>query len=309
MELRHTACRQAKLLSILRQELGMSSTLVKRLKYKGAFTVNGQRVFTDHPVRVGDRVCVCLDEPVPEYPAEDGALSILYEDDALIALDKPSGLLIHPSSARNTGTLANRLTAYYRRSGQPCAVHPVSRLDRDTFGVVLFAKSAHFHARMNAVARAGGLEKTYHAAVFGCPPESEGLIDAPIARVEGSSLLRCVRADGKPARTQYRVLAQDGGCSLLELHPLTGRTHQLRLHCAAMGCPILGDPQYGSPESLAFSRRFGLQGQQLCALRLRFRHPSEEKTVEIVSNQEVSLDFCRGLVLQYKNENTDEPSE
>lgn len=309
MELQHTVCREAKLLSILRQEMGMSSTLVKRLKYKGAFTVNGLHVFTDYPVKIGDCVRVCLDEPVPEYPAEDEPIDILYEDSALIALDKPSGLLMHPSSSRNTGTLANRLVAYYRRTGQPCAVHPVSRLDRDTFGVVLLAKSAHSHAGMNAVSRAGGLEKTYHAVVFGCPPEKEGFFDAPIARVEGSSLLRCIRADGKPARTQYRVLAQRNGCALLELRPLTGRTHQLRLHCAAMECPIVGDPQYGSPESRAFSDRLGLQGQQLCAVRLRFRHPSEEKTVEIVSNQEVSLDFCDGLVLQYRNENTDESSE
>ena len=112
MELTHTAQRNTKLLSILRQELNLSSTLVKRLKFRGAYTVNGLPVRTDYPVQVGDVVCVRLDEPTPVYPAEEGDLHILYEDDALIAVDKPAGMLVHPSSARNTGTLANRLIAY-----------------------------------------------------------------------------------------------------------------------------------------------------------------------------------------------------
>lgn len=298
MELLHTAQREAKLLSILRQELGMSSTLVKRLKYCGAYTVNGQTVFTNYPVKIGDQIRVRLDEPTPDYPAEDAPLDILYEDTALIALDKPAGMLMHPSSARNTGTLANRLTAYYRRTAQPCAVHPVSRLDRDTFGVVLLAKNSHYHARMNALAKAGRIEKTYHAAVFGAPDADEGCIELPIARVEGESLLRCIRDDGKPSRTEFRVLERRGGCALLELRPLTGRTHQLRLHCAHMGFPILGDPQYASAEALDFSRRFGLTHQQLCAVRLRFPHPVAEKTLEILSKQEVSLDFLDTPVLQ-----------
>lgn len=108
---------------------------------------------------------VCLDEPRPDYPAEDGPLSILYEDEAMLAVDKPQGMLVHPSFSRQTGTLANRLLGYYDRTGQACAVHPVSRLDRDTFGVVLLAKNAHAHALLIAAEK----HKTYHAAVRGVP--------------------------------------------------------------------------------------------------------------------------------------------
>lgn len=303
MKLTHTAEREARLLSILRRELGMSSSLVGRLKYRGAFTVNGVTAFTNHPVRVGDRVEVLLDEPMPDYPAEDAPLSIVYEDAWLIALDKPAGLLMHPSSARNTGTLANRLTAYYRRTGQPCAVHPISRLDRDTFGVVLLAKSSHVHAKMHALQRAHGIEKVYRAAVLGIPPQSEGEIDAPIARVAGDSLLRRIAPEGKPAVSRYRVLSSarlgENGqpCSLLELQPLTGRTHQLRLHCADLGCPILGDPQYGTPASTALSEALGLTGQQLCAVSLRFVHPMTGVLTEIRTDYQINLDFYRASVV------------
>ena len=196
MELRCTAERETHLLSILRRELQLSSTLMRRLKYCGAYTVNGEPAHTDRPVRPGDVVRVCLDEPRPDYPAEDGPLSILYEDEALLAVDKPQGMLVHPSFSRQTGTLANRLLGYYDRTGQACAVHPVSRLDRDTFGVVLLAGwTAQAHALLIAAEK----HKTYHAAVRGVPQPPEGMIDVPIARLSPESLLRCVRADGQPA--------------------------------------------------------------------------------------------------------------
>lgn len=294
MELRCTAAREAKLLSILRQELSMSSTLVKRLKFQNAYRVNGVPVRTDFLVRPGDEVTVRLDEPTPVYPAEDGELHIVYEDESLIAVDKPAGMLVHPSSARNTGTLANRLTAYYQKTGQACAIHPVSRLDRDTFGVVLLAKNAHVHAQMCALSKAGEIEKTYHALVCGAPPAAEGVLDAPLARKAPPSLLRCIRADGKEARTRYRLLRADGRLSLLELQPLTGRTHQLRVHCAHFGFPILGDPQYGNEASRALSEQFGLPYQQLCAVKLAFRHPMTGKNVEIRSDLDVGLDFLSG---------------
>ena len=286
MKLTHIAQRETKLLSILRQELSLSSTLVKRLKYRNAFLVQGQAVRTNHIVRVGDEVCVIMDEDTPEYPIEDAPIDILYEDDALIAIDKPAGMLMHPSSAQNEGTLANRLLGYYQKTGQACAVHPVSRLDRDTFGVVLLAKNAHAHAKMHEMLMEQGLEKIYHAAVCGVPEVQEGLIDAPIARRSPESLLRCVREDGKPAQTRFRVLERKNGCALLELQPLTGRTHQLRVHCAHMGFPIAGDPQYGNDA-------FGLPYQQLCAVRLRFRHPLTENFIEICTKQSVSLDFLQ----------------
>ena len=287
MELVQTAARQGRLSSFLRKELGLSSGLMNRLKWQQAIFVNGVPQHTNYSVQPGDRITVVLDEPTPDYPAEDGALTVLYEDDHLLAVDKPAGMLIHPSRCQNSGTLANRVIAYYRRTGQKCAFHPITRLDRDTFGVVLLAKNAHIHAVMNQ----HPFQKTYHALVYGGPEEAQGIIDAPIARKPLPSLLREVRQDGKPSVTAYTLLARLGEQSLLSLTPITGRTHQLRVHCAYRGFPILGDPQYGSEASKAFSAAFGLESQLLCARSLVFSHPVTQKTVEIHSKLDV--DFLR----------------
>ena len=281
MILTHTASRAGKLLTFLRRELDLSSSLVKRLKWQHAFLVDGQPVHTDYPVRPGQTITVLLDEAEPEFPPQDGPLDILYEDDALLALDKPAGLLMHPSFYRDTGTLANYVLGYYRRTGQACAVHPVSRLDRDTFGVVLLAKNAHIHAKMMEALQAGRVQKTYEALVLDGPDTDSGLWTFPIARKSGESLLREVRADGQAAQTRFRVLERHSGWSRLALEPVTGRTHQLRVHCAHVGCPILGDPQYGNARSLAY----GLPHQQLCAVRLEFTHPVTGAAVTLHTRQ------------------------
>lgn len=281
MVLHLTAARRDKLVSFLRRELGLSSSLVKRLKWRGAFLVNGETAHTDRMVEVGEEITVVLSEDAPDYPAEDGALDILYEDDALLALDKPAGILMHPSFHRNTGTLANFVAGYYARTGQPCAVHPVSRLDRDTFGVVLLAKNAHVHGLLMDAQRRGDLRKTYQALTWGCPDPPEGIWDAPLGRVPGESLLRRVDPVGKIARTEYRVLETQGGLARLELHPLTGRTHQLRVHCAYAGCPILGDSQYGNSQAMTF----GFSGQQLLAKALSLPHPLTGEAVTLTSRQ------------------------
>lgn len=281
MVLHLTAQRRGKLVSFLRRELGLSSSLVKRLKWRGAFLVNGETAHTDRMVEVGEEITVVLSEDAPDYPAEDGALDILYEDDAILALDKPAGILMHPSFHRNTGTLANFVAGYYARSGQACAVHPVSRLDRDTFGVVLLAKNAHVHGLLMDAQRRGDLRKTYQALTWGCPDPPEGIWDAPLGRVPGESLLRRVDPAGKIARTEYRVLETQGGLARLELHPLTGRTHQLRVHCAYAGCPILGDSQYGNSQAMTF----GFSGQQLLAKALSLPHPLTGAAVTLTSRQ------------------------
>ena len=289
MELRHKVETEGKLLRFLRREMGMSSTLVGRLKYQKAFLVNGVPVFTNYMVKPGDEITVIMDEPTPEYPAEEGPLDILYEDEALIAIDKPPGLMMHPSTCRITGTLANRLTWYYQSTAQPCAVHPVSRLDRDTFGVVLLAKNSHVHALMHQAQKRGELQKVYEAALYGALTPLNGQIDAPIARLSERSLLRCVREDGKPALTRYETIARGETVSLVRLWPMTGRTHQLRVHCAHMGAPILGDPQYGNEASLACGKALGCESQQLCARSLSFCHPLTGEPLELRSRRELFL--------------------
>ena len=283
MKLELVATREGRLSSFLREELNMSSGLMNRLKWREELFVNGQAVHTDYPVRPGDVITVPLDEPAPDYPAEAGEVVVLYEDAHLLVVDKPAGMLIHPSRSCNTGTLANRVLGYYQQTGQSSAFHPITRLDRDTYGVVLLAKNAHIHNLLQQTA----FEKIYHARTFGGPEADAGIIDAPIARRPLPSLLREVRPDGKPSLTQYLVLEREGDLCKLALTPVTGRTHQLRLHCAYMGFPILGDPQYGSEASQALSRELGIPSQLLCAKQLRLRHPITGEALELVSGQDV----------------------
>ncbi len=279
MELKHIAARSGRLSSFLREEMQMSAGLMNRLKWKEGLFVNGNPVHTDYAVQVGDVITVPLDEPVPDYPAQDGEINILYEDEHLLAADKPAGMLIHPSRSRFTDTLANYVLGYYQKTGQNSAFHPLTRLDRDTFGVVLLAKNSHIHSLLMA----GSVKKTYHAWVCGGPETNEGVIDAPIGRLPLPSLLRQVMPDGKPSVTEYKVLEKRGALTKLALTPVTGRTHQLRVHCSYMGFPILGDPQYGSEKSRELSAKLGISTQLLCAKQLRFTHPISGQIMEISS--------------------------
>ena len=274
MELKHIATRQGRLSSFLKEEMGMSSGLMNRLKWQNKIFVNGQPRHNDYTVQPGDVITVPLEEKTPEFPAEDGEITILYEDDHILAVDKPAGMLIHPSRATMTGTLANRVLGYYQKTGQSCAFHPITRLDRDTFGVVLLAKNAHVHSKFTQMQEQGQLQKTYEALVVGCPEQAEGIIDAPIARRELPSLLRYVDEGGKPSLPRYKVL-EKGEISRLWLQPVTGRTHQLRVHCAYKGFPILADPQYGT--------KIPGQSQHLCAKTITFPHPITGAEITITS--------------------------
>ena len=278
MELTYTATREGRLSSFLRDEMKMSSGLVNRLKWQQKIFVNGNPQHNDYRVQVGDVISVPLDEEEPEFPAEDGPLTILYEDEYLLAVDKPAGMLIHPSRSRFDGTLANFVAGYYRRTGQKSAFHPLTRLDRDTFGIVLLTKNSHIHCLLQMTP----VRKTYHALTLGGPQDDEGTINAPIGRKELPSLLREVREDGKESVTEYEVLERGELCKLA-LHPITGRTHQLRVHCAYMGYPIIGDPQYGGEAAMGF----GWNSQALCAKKLEFDHPVTGEHLVLTSRMDV----------------------
>lgn len=280
MELNHIAGRDGRLSLLLREDMKMSAGLMNRLKWVDKILVNGKPEHTDFAVKQGDVITVFLDEEEPDYPPEDGELTILYEDEHLLAVEKPAGMLIHPSRSRFDGTLANYVLGYYRRTNQKSAFHPVTRLDRDTFGVVLLTKNSHIHALMQDTP----IRKTYHALVLGHWEPEEGIIDAPIARKPLPSLLREVRSDGKMSVTEFRVLERFENYTKLELNPITGRTHQLRVHCAHVGHPILGDPQYSDERSC-----FGLASQILCAKSLEFDHPITGVHLRMESNMDAVI--------------------
>jgi len=268
----------------------MSSTLVSRLKFQNAYFVDGAPAFTDKKVLPGQEITVEIVENRPtEFEAEHFPISVLYEDEAILVVDKPAGMVVHPTWNRLTGTLLNRVLGYYVKSNQNCAVHVVNRLDRDTRGIVLFAKNAHVHALLYDMQIKGLFEKTYHALCHGAPEETEGEIVLPIRRKEGYTMLREIAQDGVFAHTRYRVLEKRHGMSLLELFPVTGRTHQLRLHCMAMGFPILGDLQYHTEESQEISKDLGYMGQELCAVTLSFPHPMTGETLTVKSKHDIFL--------------------
>ena len=293
MELEHIAARCGRLSSFLLGEMRMSTGLMNKLKWGDAIRVNGRPEHTDFAVQVGDVIWVSLDEPEPEYPAEYGDLRILYEDAHIMVVDKPAGMLIHPSRSQFSGTLANLVVGHYRATGQRAAFHPVTRLDRDTFGAVLLAKNAHVHQLLQS----SPVQKTYHALVYGGPEDDSGIIDAPIDRRPLPSLLRFVGPEGKPSVTEFRVLARGVKLCKLELRPVTGRTHQLRVHCAHMGWPILGDPQYHHESSRAMSEALGLMSQLLCAKRVVFPHPISGEEIVVESRMDVEEPVSLAIIV------------
>jgi len=283
LELKIVANREGRLSSFLRGELKMSTSLMNKLKWGDAIRVNGNPEHTDFAVKFGDIITVRLDEEKPEYPAQQGDLRILYEDDHILVVDKPAGMLIHPSRSQFTDTLANFVAGHYEKTGQQSAFHPITRLDRDTFGIVLLAKNAHIHQLFQKIK----VEKTYHALTFGNWEEDSGIIDAPIARKPLPSLLREISPMGKPSVTEYRVPERHDGWTRVALIPVTGRTHQLRLHCLHIGHPILGDPQYATEASREKSAQMGLNYQLLCAKSLRFSHPITDVPIFLESSMDV----------------------
>lgn len=262
---------------LLKNRLRFSAEGIRRAKNAGAVYVNGESVHMDRLLAPGDRVSVALDrcETPPDFPPERGPLEILYENQGLLAVNKPEGMLVHPSRGKYTGTLANIVSGFLlERDGSPIC-HAVNRLDRDTSGITLFAKSA-YHKNLAVEALRQG-EKRYIAILYGVLPEREGVIDLPIDREQEGFQRRVVRETGRPAVTLYRTRrvfdAGGGTVSQVELLLKTGRTHQIRVHCAALGAPVLGDRLYGTQASLALSETLGLQAHLLHAMSLVFPDP------------------------------------
>jgi 23S rRNA pseudouridine1911/1915/1917 synthase len=264
--------------NVLRDSLRLSAAQLRRLKAADALLVSGERSRADRVLHAGDELLLQLTEDAPAFPPEEGPLTVLFEDEHLLALDKPRGVILHPTHSRFTGTLANFAWAHIRASGGD-GCHAVNRLDRDTGGVVLFAKNAWACSRLAGSAE----DKRYLAAVCGVPESEEGSIRFPIRRLSERDMKRVCAPDGQDARTDWRLLASREGLSLLELRLFTGRTHQIRVHCAAMGWPLLGDRLYGTPASLARSAAMGQTMQALWCTRLIFRHPADDRRVTVTA--------------------------
>ncbi|MBO4831751.1 MAG: RluA family pseudouridine synthase [Oscillospiraceae bacterium] len=277
-----------KVYSILRREFDASAALVRRLKQCGGVYVDGVPAFTVRRLSPGETVTADISaaEPPCDIVPEEGCPDILYEDDGLIAVNKPAGRIVHPSRARFTGTEANYVVGYLQKNGEPPVCHAVNRIDRDTSGVVLFSKNSYMKARASRALAVTG-EKEYLALVCGVPPEENGTIDMPIKRLTEGDMFRAVAPDGQRAVTHYELLGTgdsgNGTVSLLRFRLETGRTHQIRVHCLALGIPILGDILYYSDQSRELSSSLGLTAQQLHAYRLRFTEPLTGARIDLTA--------------------------
>ena len=276
-------------LSILRRELQLSAAAVRRLRQSDAICVNGRSAFTTERLDPGEVVTADLlkAEPKSDLAPEQGDIDVLYEDEGLIAVNKPAGLLTHPSRARFTGTLANFVAWYLLQSSGVPYCHAVNRLDRDTSGVLLFAKNSYMKALACAALAMPDAEKEYIALVFGVPEPGKGIIDLPIIRLREGDMMRGVSPDGKRAVTRFETLGSlavsGDSISLIKVRPETGRTHQIRVHFSAIGNPVLGDGLYGSERSRAVSEGLAITTQALHARRLVFAHPLSGERIEVTA--------------------------
>ena len=221
---------------------GISGSLWRRIKHHGAFTLNGiPAVAARTMLKDGDWIAYDLPIVSSVIP-ESLPLSIIYEDDDLLVLDKPAGQLVHPTTKETHGTMANAVRGYYAACGVHLDFHPCHRLDRNTSGLLLIAKHPEVQYQ---IAQQNTLRREYLALIAGSLTPPEGCIDVPIARALPSIILRCVSTEGKSACTHYVTVQTDGRYSLLRLQLDTGRTHQIRVHLAHLGHPLLGDDLYG----------------------------------------------------------------
>lgn len=252
----------------------ISRTLLKELKQiSGAIKVNEQPEKVTKELEVGDVVQVTLPSE-PAHPClvpKAEPLSILYEDEYLIAINKPAYLVTLPSPSYPDNSLANYLLHYYQSQDyENQVIHALTRLDKDTSGVIIFAKSGYIHHRLEQTA----LTKTYLAFVEGELGQKEGLLDYPINRSEDSIITRTVHPDGKPAQTAYKVVEEKNDYSIVEAQLLTGRTHQIRVHFSHIGHPLLGDDLYGGHLNI-------IERQALHCYRVTLTHPITEKELTL----------------------------
>ena len=243
--------------TLLRRTLGLSGTVLRRVKWlEDGITLDGARVNVRVRAREGQTLAVRLTDPVtPAEPVPtEGPLDIVYEDADLVVLNKAPGVLVHPSHGHFDDTMGNFLVYYYKQAGDESGFHPVHRLDKGTSGLLVVAKHPHAQERLKNQLHTGDFRRVYLAVCDGAPPQAAGVVDAPIGRAEGSLTRRAVRPDGQPARTQYPVVGRLGPRTLVELELETGRTHQIRVHMAHLGCPLTGDFLYGTENRALISR-------------------------------------------------------
>ena len=268
--------------SYLCRVLGLSTKMIKHIKFMpNGITVNGSTCTVRYLLHEGDNLSLALEdtESAP-IAAVDLPIEILFEDRDLVVPAKPADMPTHPSCDHYDDTVANALAYRYAESGSHFVFRPINRLDRNTSGLLLIARNRPTAAILTKSMQGGEIRKTYLAVLDGELTVQEGRIDACLHRTAESIILREVcdpsAPDAAPSLTEYRVLAAANGHTLVEAHPITGRTHQLRVHFASIGHPITGDDLYGTPSDV-------INRHALHARTLSFPHPKMRQSMTLTA--------------------------
>jgi 23S rRNA pseudouridine1911/1915/1917 synthase len=262
------------------KEKMISRSALTDIKFNGGFiAVNGEEVNVRYVLKKDDVLVIQFPNEVPSQgvSAENIPLNIIYEDEYILVINKDAGMSSIPSREHPQGSLANALMGYYKQIGLHATIHIVTRLDRDTSGLVLVAKHRHIHHLLSEQQKTGRVSRTYEAFAEGQMSKSRGCIEEPIGRKSDSIIEREVRSDGQYALTNYRVIKVLPKFTWVELQLGTGRTHQIRVHLSFLGHPLLGDDLYGG-------KRGQMNRQALHCKKLTFNHPISNHRLEFVSD-------------------------
>ncbi|MBH5317325.1 RluA family pseudouridine synthase [Paenibacillus sp. GSMTC-2017] len=267
--------------NILDRRLGVSRKLLSQVKLtEHGLTVNEERVYTTAKVSAGDVIRVRMErEESEDILPQPIPIEIVFEDDDLLIVHKPAGMIVHPTHGHYTGTLANGVVYHWRERGERVRFRPIHRLDEETSGLVAIAKTSYVHQQISEQLQAGTVTKLYRAYVYGVPEPITGTIDEPIDRDIERPHIRVVTPTGYPSVTHYEIIKSFSGSNVgtgaasVKLKLETGRTHQIRVHMRFIGCPLIGDKMYGSEELVRADWEEIVGRQALHAETLGFVHP------------------------------------
>lgn len=258
------------------EQINISYRFLHRLFRTKKIKVNGNDSRKHLPLTTGDVVEMFFEDEECEVAPEPMELAILYEDADILALNKPPFTVVHQTRSHLTGTLSNGISHYFREKGLHRKVRLINRLDRDTSGILLVAKNSFAHQQMSLILGSEEMIKEYVAICEGTFSEKEGVVDLPIGRPDEIAVKREVMEDGKPSVTEYRVEEEWGKASLVRLRIRTGRSHQIRVHMAHLGHPLLGDTLYHSEHPM-------IERQALHSVRLAFPSVREKKVIDLTA--------------------------
>ena len=291
--------------SYLSEKTEYTRSAIQKIIDEGGVTVNGKTKDKKYKVQSGDSIELVPPAPIPvEAQAENIPIEIVYEDEALAIVNKPKGMVVHPAPGNYEGTMVNALLYALdgRLSGINGVIRPgiVHRIDKDTSGILIVAKNDRSHLALAEQIKEHSFKRIYHAIVVGNLKEDSGTVEGNIGRNPKNRLKMAITADGKPARTHYKVLERFKGACYVECELETGRTHQIRVHMSSLGHPLLGDELYGGGVTdFEKKNKKTLEGQCLHAKYIAFEHPDSKEWVEFDSELP---DYFKNILQKLKGE-------